>query len=223
MIFANRCDAGRRLAQKLAAYRQDEPIVLALPRGGVPVGYEVAHALGVGLDVLVVRKLGAPGHAELAIGAVTADLVVLDDEIIGLLGVPQSYIDRAVEREQREAARRAELFRGDRPPLNVRGRTVILVDDGIATGSTMLAAVDAVRRLGAQRIVVATPVAPPDAVTRLRAQADEVVCVDTPADFPAVGVFYEDFGQTSDEEVCRLLKRGQLEQESHYRPAARAS
>lgn len=219
MIFANRCDAGRRLVAALAGYREAETTVLALPRGGVPVAFEVAHGLSAPLDVLVVRKLGAPGQPELAIGAVTTDVVVLDREVIGLLGVPEMYIEAAVKREREEVTRRAELFRGDRPGLDVQDRTVILVDDGIATGSTMRAAVDAVRKLGAKRVVVATPVAAPQALEKLREQADVVVCLEEPYGFTAVGVYYEDFTQTTDEEVCRLLKRGQLERDTHYHPA----
>ncbi len=219
MIFANRCDAGRRLVAALAGYREADTTVLALPRGGVPVAFEVAHGLGAPLDVLVVRKLGAPGQPELAIGAVTTDVVVLDQEVIGLLGVPVEYVEAAVKRERDEVTRRAELFRGDRPGLDVRDRTVILVDDGIATGSTMRAAVDAVRKLGAKRVVVATPVAAPQAIEKLRLQADAVVCLEEPYGFTAVGIYYEDFTQTTDEEVCRLLKRGQLERDTHYHPA----
>lgn len=220
MIFTNRCEAGRRLAAALAGQHDANTVVLALPRGGVPVAYEVARALAAPLDVLVVRKLGAPGQPELAIGAVTTDVVVLDRETVDLLGVPDEYVDRLVKRERREVKRRAELFRGDRAPLDVGDRTVILVDDGIATGSTMAAAIDAVRKLGARSVVVATPVASPQALARLRARADHVVCLEAPPEFPAVGVYYEDFTQTTDEEVCRLLKRGRLEQEVRYRPQA---
>lgn len=220
MIFTNRCEAGRRLAEALAGHHGASAVVLALPRGGVPVAYEVARALAASLDVLVVRKLGAPGQPELAIGAVTTDVVVLDREAVDLLGVSGEYVDQMVKQERREVKRRAELFRGDRPSLDVRDRTVILVDDGIATGSTMAAAIDAVRKLGARRVVVATPVASPQALVRLRARADHVVCLEAPPEFPAVGVYYEDFTQTTDEEVCRLLKRGLLEREARYRPQA---
>lgn len=220
MIFANRCDAGRRLAATLARYREaPDTVVLALPRGGVPVAFEVAHGLGLELDVLVVRKLGAPGQPELAVGAVAPDVVALDPEVIALVGVPEWYIQTAVARERTEVLRQARLFRGERPPLSVQGAAVILVDDGIATGSTMAAATDAVRKLGAQRIVVAAPVAATQAVEKLRNKADEVICLEVPHGFTAVGVYYEDFTQTTDEEVCRLLKRGQLERDTHYHPA----
>ncbi len=223
MIFANRCDAGRRLAAALARYREaSDTVVLALPRGGVPVAFEVAHGLGVPLDVLVVKKLGAPGQPELAVGAVAADVVVLDQEIIALLGVPEWYVDKAVARERPEVERQAQLFRGERPALNVRGATVILVDDGVATGSSMSAAVDAVRKLGGVRVIIATPVAAPQAVEKLQNRADEVICLEAPHGFAAVGIYYEDFTQTTDEEVCRLLKRGQLERITHYHPAESA-
>lgn len=220
MIFANRCDAGRRLAAALARYREaPDTIVLALPRGGVPVAFEVAHGLGVELDVLVVRKLGAPGQPELAVGAVAPDAVALDQEVIALVGVPEWYIETAVARERTEVLRRAKLYRGERPALGVQRATVILVDDGMATGSTMSAATDAVRKLGAQRVVIAVPVAAPQAVEKLRNKADDVICLEAPHGFTAVGVYYEDFTQTTDEEVCRMLKRGQLERDTHYHPA----
>jgi predicted phosphoribosyltransferase len=207
--FRNRNDAGRQLAEKLAAYA-DRPdvLVLALPRGGVPVGYEVARALGAPLDVFLVRKLGVPGYEELAMGAVASGGVrVLNDEIVRGLGISEHGIDVAVAREMEELARRERLYRGDRPPPDVAGRTVILVDDGLATGATMRAAVAALREQQPTRIVVAVPTASPDTCEVLKAEADDVVCAITPEPFFAVGHWYEDFTQTTDDEVRELLAR----------------
>jgi predicted phosphoribosyltransferase len=208
--FRNRNDAGRQLAEKLAAYA-DRPdvLVLALPRGGVPVGYEVARALGAPLDVFLVRKLGVPGYEELAMGAVaTGGVRVLNDEIVRGLGISEHEIDAVVARELRELSRRDRLYRGDRPPSDVAGRTVILVDDGLATGATMRAAVQALRQQQPGRIVAAVPTASPDTCQVLKAEADDVVCAMTPEPFLAVGHWYEDFTQTTDDEVRELLARG---------------
>jgi predicted phosphoribosyltransferase len=208
--FRNRTDAGRRLAEKLAAYA-DRPdvLVLALPRGGVPVGYEVSRALGAPLDVFLVRKLGVPGYEELAMGAVASGGVrVLNDEIVRGLGISEDEIDAAVARELQELARRERLYRGDRPPPDVAGRTVILVDDGLATGATMRAAVAASRQQHPARIVVAVPTASPDTCEALKAEADDVICAMTPEPFFAVGHSYENFTQTTDDEVRELLAHG---------------
>jgi erythromycin esterase-like protein/adenine/guanine phosphoribosyltransferase-like PRPP-binding protein len=209
--FRNRNEAGRSLAKKLTAYaNRPDVLVLALPRGGVPVAYEVARALGAPLDVFVVRKLGVPGYEELAMGAVaTGGARVLNDQIVQRLGVPQSIIDAVAAREQQELARRERLYRGGRPPPDVRGRTVILVDDGLATGATMRAAIMALRQLQPARIVVAVPTASPETCEELKAEADDVVCAITPEPFLAVGHWYEDFSQTTDEEVRDLLARPQ--------------
>jgi predicted phosphoribosyltransferase len=207
--FRNRTDAGRQLAEKLAAYA-DRPdvLVLALPRGGVPVGYEVARALGAPFDVFLVRKLGVPGYEELAMGAVaTGGVRVLNDEIVRGLGISEREIDAAVARELQELARRERLYRGDRPPPDIAGRTVILVDDGLATGATMRAAVAALRQQQPARIVIAVPTASPDTCEAMKAEADHVVCAMTPEPFFAVGHWYEDFTQTADDEVRRLLAR----------------
>jgi predicted phosphoribosyltransferase len=207
--FRNRIDAGRRLAEKLAAYA-DRPdvLVLALPRGGVPVGFEVARALGAPLDVFLVRKLGVPGYEELAMGAVaTGGVRVLNDEIVRGLGISEHEIDAAVARELQELARRERLYRGDRPPPDVAGRTVLLVDDGLATGATMRAAVAALRQQQPARIVIAAPTASPDTCEAMKAEADDVVCTMTPEPFFAVGHWYEDFTQTTDNEVRELLTR----------------
>jgi predicted phosphoribosyltransferase len=187
-------------------------LVLALPRGGVPVGYEVARALHVPMDVFIVRKLGVPGHEELAMGAVASGGVrVLNDQVVSGLGIPDYVIDAVAGWEQQELERRERLYRGQRPPPDVRGKTVILVDDGLATGSTMLAAVRALRKLGPARIVVAVPVASPDTCELLKSEVDEVVCAVTPDPFYAVGLWYQNFSQTTDEEVRELLEQSASE------------
>jgi predicted phosphoribosyltransferase len=206
--FRNRTDAGRRLAEKLAAYaNRPDVLVLGLPRGGVPVGFEVARVLGAPLDVFLVRKLGVPGYEELAMGAVASGGGrVLNDEIVHGLGISEHEIDAAVARELEELARREQLFRGDRPPPDIEGRTVILVDDGLATGATMRAASQALRQQHPARIVVAVPTASPDTCEALKAEADDVICAMTPEPFFAVGHWYEDFTQTTDDEVRHLLR-----------------
>jgi predicted phosphoribosyltransferase len=208
--FRNRTDAGRQLAEKLAAYaHRPGVLVLALPRGGVPVGFEVARKLGAPLDVFLVRKLGVPGYEELAMGAVaTGGVRVLNDEIVRGLGISEHEIDAAAARELQELARRQRLYRGDRPLPDIAGRTVILVDDGLATGATMRAAIAAVRQQQPARIVIAVPTASPDTCEALKAEADDVVCAMTPEPFLAVGHWYEDFTQTTDDEVRELLARG---------------
>src|SRR5882757_4333615 len=208
-LFRDRREAGRVLAEKLAAYaNRPDVLVLALPRGGVPVAYEVARALGAPLDVFVVRKLGVPGYEELAMGAVaTGGVRVLNDQLVSRLGIPNYLIDAVAARERQELARRERLYRGGRPPPNVSGRTVILVDDGLATGATMHAAIAALRQLQPARIVVAVPTASPDTCQELRAEVDDVICAITPEPFQAVGRWYQDFAQTTDEEVQDLLTR----------------
>jgi putative phosphoribosyl transferase len=209
MLFQNRYEAGRVLASRLMQYaNQPDVAVLALPRGGAPVGYEVAKALHVPLDVFVVRKLGVPGHEELAMGAIASGGVrVLNEDLVRALGIPESVIDRIAEREQRELERREQEYRECRPPLDVRGRTVILVDDGLATGSSMRVATMAVKQLQPARVVVAVPVASPVTCAEFQSEVDQVVCAVTPEPFWAVGQWYEDFSQTSDEEVRELLRR----------------
>jgi len=205
--FRNRVEAGRILARSLAGYANQPGVrVLALPRGGVPVAFEVAQALHAPLDVFVVRKLGVPGHEELAMGALASGGGrVLNQEIIDLLGLPDRVIAAAEKRERRELQRRELAYRGDRPAPEVKGRTVILVDDGIATGSTMRAAVQALRHLQVGRIVVAVPTAAPSAAEEMRREVDEFIAVMTPADFDGVGQWYADFSQTTDDEVRSLL------------------
>src|SRR5918994_299558 len=206
-LFRDRSEAGRRLAEKLAHYaNRPDVLVLALPRGGVPVAYEVARALSAPLDVFVVRKLGVPGYEELAMGAVaTGGVRVLNDNIVAGLRIPDYLIDAVANRELEELKRRERVYRGGRPPPDLRGRTVILVDDGLATGATMLAAIKALRQLQPARIVVAVPTAAPDTCEALRAVVDDVVCAITPEPFQAVGRWYEDLSQTTDDEVRELL------------------
>ena len=207
--FRNRREAGRLLAAKLAAYaKRPETLVLALPRGGVPVAYEVAQALEAPLDVFLVRKLGVPGHEEFAMGAIaTGGVRVINQDVVRGLRIPPAMIDAVAAREQRELERRERLYRGDRPAPDVRGRTVILVDDGLATGATMYAAVKALKQQGAGRVVVAVPIAPPETCDQLREVVDDIVCAITPEPFHAVGLWYEDFSQTTDDEVRDLLAR----------------
>jgi erythromycin esterase-like protein/predicted phosphoribosyltransferase len=220
--FRDRNEAGRLLATKLAAYaNRPDVVVLALPRGGVPIAYEVAVALGAPLDVFLVRKLGVPGYEELAMGAVaTGGVRVLNDQVVDRLRIPSYVIDAVAAREQQELTRRERLYRGGRPPPSVRGRTVILVDDGLATGATMHAAVKALRQQQPARIVVAVPTASREVCDELKAEADEVICAITPDPFHAVGRWYEDFSQTTDEEVRDLLARSQLPQEAQATPSA---
>ncbi|HKG90593.1 MAG TPA: phosphoribosyltransferase [Gemmatimonadaceae bacterium] len=208
--FRDRTHAGQELARLLGAYAgRPEVIVLALPRGGVPVGYEVARALGVPLDVFVVRKLGLPGYEELAMGAIASGgVVILSDDIVESYGVTEAQLRAVTESERRELERRERRYRGDRPFPDLTARTVILVDDGLATGSTMRAAVAALRQEGPARIIVAVPVAASETCQALRAEVDAAVCVATPEPFYAVGLWYDDFSQTTDDEVHDLLARG---------------
>lgn len=205
--FFNRTEAGQFLAENLSAYaNRDDVLVLALPRGGVPVAAEVAKKLKAPLDVFVVRKLGLPGHPELAMGAIASGGVrVFNGEVVNALRIPDEVIDAVSAEELAELQRREKVYRAGLPPLDVEGKTIIAVDDGIATGSTMLAAVSALRQLSAARIVVAAPVIAASACREIQRQADEVAAVMIPERFSAVGQWYEDFSQTSDDEVRALL------------------
>jgi predicted phosphoribosyltransferase len=207
--YRDRREAGKSLAELLREYAgRDDVVVLALPRGGVPVAYEVAKALRAPLDVFTVRKLGVPGNPELAMGAIaTGGVLVLDQQLIQMLGIDRSELERAVTAELRELERREAAYRGERAPPDLTGKTVILVDDGLATGSTMRAAALAVRQLNPARIVVAVPVAAEETCDAFRDVVDEIVCGITPRPFQAVGIWYDDFAQTSDEEVHELLAR----------------
>jgi putative phosphoribosyl transferase len=211
--FEGRTEAGKLLADKLTRYAGlRDTIVLALPRGGVPVAFEIARALSAPLDVFLVRKLGLPGQEELAMGAIaTGGVRVLNRDVVAYLNIPQRVIDTVARQEQQELERRESLYRGDRPAPEVHGRTVILVDDGLATGSTMRAAIAALKKLEPGRIVVAVPVAPPSAVEELEKEVDEVVCLFTPEPFEGVGRWYQDFSQTTDQEVRNLLNRAATE------------
>jgi len=206
-VYADRIDAGRRLAGHLEHLPGGSgTVVLGLPRGGVPVAYEVARELGAVLDIMVVRKLGVPGHEELAMGAIASGGVrVLNERIVRSLGIDAGAIEAIVEREQRELARRESAYRGDRPAAELGGKTVVVVDDGLATGASMRAAVELLRQRGVGRLVVAVPVAPPDTVAGLGQDVDEGVCPMTPSDFGGVGRWYRDFTQTTDDEVRHLL------------------
>lgn len=209
MLFRDRHDAGRQLATGLSHYigRRDV-LVLALPRGGVPVGYEVAQALRAPLDVFLVRKLGLPGRRELALGAIASGGIrVLNRPALDALGVDPVELDAIAADEQRELERRERMYRGDRPAPDVRGRTVVLIDDGLATGSTMRAAIQALRQHNPARIVMAVPVGSSEICAELGSEADEAICARTPEPFHAVSLWYDDFSQTTDQEVCDLLAR----------------
>ena len=203
----DRTDAGKKLATALKDTSK-KAIVLAVPRGGVVVGFEVAEAIGVPLDVFITKKIGAPNNPELAIGAVAEDgTLLLDESLVEMLGVPQSYIEEEVERQKIEIRRRLKSYRGSASNPQVNGREVVLVDDGVATGSTLKAALRSLRKQGAKPLVVAVPVGPVDTVEALKQEADRVVCLFTPEPFYAIGEFYDDFEQTTDEEVTELLNR----------------
>ncbi|MEW6703664.1 MAG: phosphoribosyltransferase family protein [Pseudomonadota bacterium] len=208
MVFEDRADAGRQLAARLRQLQLDEPVVLALPRGGVPVAAEVARALKAPLDLLLVRKIGAPAQPELAVAAVAdggEPALEIDEETLALSGTPRDYVHHEVPRQLREIERRRRLYLGARVPLELQGRTAVLVDDGIATGTTVRAAITALRWRKPARIVLAVPVAPAEELPRLRGEVDELVCLSAPEFFGAVGSHYRDFAQTSDEEVMALM------------------
>jgi putative phosphoribosyl transferase len=211
--FTNRTEAGRQLANDLKEYAgREDALVLALPRGGVPVAFEVARALGLPMDLFLVRKLGVPGHEELAMGAIASGgLRVLNEDVVRMFSPPEDTIARVAAQEQEELERRERAYRGGRRDLRLEGKTVILVDDGLATGSTMRAAAQAVRAQDPARIVVAVPVAAAETCDELRGEVDEVVCTLTPEPFRAVGIWYDDFAQTTDEEVRELLRRADEE------------
>jgi putative phosphoribosyl transferase len=208
-MFTDRKAAGRELAAALMRFNLESPVVLAIPRGGVPVGFEVALALQAPLDIIVARKLGAPGQHELGLGAIVDGdhpQSVLNEDIIRELGVSAQYLQKEIETELKEIRRRQAAYRKGRPAVAVAGRTVIVVDDGIATGGSIRAALRGVKRMAPKKVVLAVPVAPSDTIESLRSEADEIVCLDTPEYFMAIGEFYEDFSQTNDDEVIELLE-----------------
>jgi len=212
-FFADRVDAGKRLATALRSYRSKDAIVLAIPRGGIVVGFEISKELGVSLDIIVPRKIGAPDNPELAIGAVAEDgTTILNERLVTDLGVSDDFIKNESERQKAEIERRLASYRGDVPYPSLKNRVVIIVDDGIATGYTMKAAIASVRKKGAKSVVIAIPVGPPSTINELERVTDRVICLYTPEEFYAIGEFYEDFSQTTDEEVKRLfrLRQNQL-------------
>ena len=209
MLYRNRNDAGRQLAARLASFRGSDPVVLALPRGGVPIGAEIARALDAPLDIVLVRKIGVPFQPELALGAIVdgeEPELLIDNQLMTMLAIPERYVEQQRLRQLKEIERRRRLYLEGRPPAPVAGRTAIVVDDGIATGYTMRAALRAIRRRGPARLVLAVPVAPPETIAALAAEVDEIVCLSTPEYFGAIGQFYADFRQIDDAEVVALLR-----------------
>jgi putative phosphoribosyl transferase len=225
VVYRNRSEAGKYLATQLANYGdRDDVMVLALPRGGVPVAFEVAKALRAPLDIFLVRKLGVPGHEELAMGAIsTGGVRVLNQDVVDYLRIPNDVIDAVAADELRELERRELAYRGDRPEPDVRGKTVVLVDDGLATGSTMRAAAAALRKQNPARIVVAVPVSASETCDEYRMGVDEIICARTPEPFLGVGRWYRDFSQTTDEEVRELLEEAGVASEMKHRELAHAS
>ncbi len=210
MLFKNRFTAGQRLAEKLAKYgsqfTNEDPLILALPRGGVPVAFEVARALGTQLDVLIVRKIGVPGQSELAMGAIASGQVtVWNDDIIDALGISQARIQKVVDHEEQELIRRERIYRGYRPQPRIEDRTVLLIDDGLATGASMLAAIRATQAQNPKELVVAVPVGSPEACAAISQHVDEMICLEKPSPFYGVGTWYDDFTQTTDQQVYDLL------------------
>jgi putative phosphoribosyl transferase len=225
MIYRDRIEAGKRLAEHLKDYaNRHDVLVLALPRGGVPVASEVANALHAPLDIFLVRKLGVPGQEELAMGAIaTGGVRVLNEDVVGYLDIPGEVIDAVVEDEERELERRERLYRDNRPPPDVRERTVILVDDGLATGSTMRAAAAALRKQQPARIVVAVPVSAAETCDEFRMEVDEIICAAMPEPFQGVGLWYEDFSQTTDQEVRDLLEKSARRQRVNVKKESQAA
>ncbi len=212
MFFRNRREAGERLAEKLYAYRGQDPLILAVPRGGVDVAAPIFEQLGGELDLMITRKIGAPNQPELAIGAVTADgAALLNDVLVAKIGIDQDYINQAIAREKAEIGRRLRLYRGDRPLPKIENRLVILVDDGVATGYTLLMAIKSLQKLNPAELVLAVPVGPPETLKTLEREVDQLVYLQAPDFFSAVGQFYQNFSQVSDEEVIRILNNPGME------------
>ncbi len=214
IVFKDRVEAGQILASQLAKYETKEPLVLGLPRGGVPVAFEVAKALKAPLDVYIVRKLGVPGHEELAMGAIaTGDVCVLNESVIGYLRISKELIATEIKKEKEELQRRERVYRSGRDALDVANRTVLLIDDGIATGSTIKAAIAALKKQQAAQIIVGVPVAPLSAIEELKQEVDDLVCVLTPDCFIAISLWYDEFPQTTDEQVCELMERAERQKQ----------
>jgi putative phosphoribosyl transferase len=214
-VFADRVDAGRKLAERLLKYKDQNPVVLGVPRGGVPVAFEVARALDAPLDVTIVRKLGAPGQPELGVGAVVDGdhpETILNREVVGALRVSRDYLEREVHNQLKEIHRRNQVYRGGRPRIELRGRVIILVDDGIATGGSIRAALRGIRQQAPKKVILAVPVGPADTIESLSDDVDELVCLSTPPMFFGIGEFYADFHQLADAEVIRLLELARAEQ-----------
>lgn len=214
VIFKDRVDAGEILANTLSKYAAENPLVLGLPRGGVPVAFEVAKALKAPLDVFIVRKLGVPGHEELAMGAIaTGDVRVLNESVIEYLHISKEAIATETRKEKEELKRRERVYRSGRDPVNVANRTVLLIDDGIATGSTIKAAIAALKKQKAGKIIVGVPVAPSSTIEELKKEVDDLVCISTPDLFMAISVWYDEFPQTTDEQVRELLKKAETQEQ----------
>jgi putative phosphoribosyl transferase len=223
ILFADREDAGQQLAAKLLRFKDNDPVVLALPRGGVPIGLEVATVLNAPLDLILVRKIGTPGQPELAVGAVVdgpRPELVINQDVKRLAGVPDDYIEAEKQRQLLEIERRRKLWLGARARVAVKGKTALVVDDGIATGATVRAALHAVRRSKPARLILAAPVAPPETVNSLHGDADEIVCLATPERFWAISMFYSRFPQISDDEVTTLMQRAAAPALAHQEPAS---
>lgn len=206
-MFKDRTDAGQQLAKALMSYKDANPIIIALPRGGVPVAYEIAKTLAADLDVLIVRKVGAPWNPEFGVGAVAENILIFDPDSLRIAGLTPDQLTSVVDRERNELQRRSLLYRGHKPFPDLKDRTVILVDDGIATGITTKAAIQAIREKSPARLILAVPVGPAETMQELKSQVDELICLHTPANFMAVGAFYDWFPQVSDNEVIDLLRR----------------
>lgn len=211
MIFKDRRDAGRELADVLKKFKgAKDVIILALPRGGVAVAFEVANKLNLPLDLITPRKIGAPGNPEFAIGAISEEGEgIFDEEAVAMTGAGKDYINKEIFKEKAEAKRRLKIYRGELSPLQLSGKTALIIDDGIATGLTMRAAIQSAKKRGAARVIVAAPVAASDSLELIKKEADEVICLDEPVFFGAVGAFYENFGQTEDEEVIELMEKAE--------------
>lgn len=209
-IFKDRIEAGQKLAKELERFRDEKPVILALPRGGLPIGYEVAKALQAPLDIILVRKIGTPGAPELAVGAVVDGEnpeLVLNEDVVRIHGVPESYIEQHAKQELGEIERRRKLYRADHPLVDVEGKTAIVVDDGIATGATVRAALKGVRKRNPETLILGVPVAPPETIESLKEEADEVICLEMPPNFRAISMHYGSFPQLQDEEVIDILRQ----------------